>query len=124
MTEPGVTRWQALANAADNGQLYLNPDAAVSCSRACDEFLEKLVAHQAAARLLADVNGLGEFESGRALRVRFAQKAMGGANNLVDVLQSHIDVVTEMQIVFKKFFADTTAVDTRNSMAIDQNGPN
>jgi hypothetical protein len=113
-----VSYWQSLSIAADEGNLFLGSEAAAKCSRACDGYLDKLREHQTRAKELAKVEGLGEFESGKALRNRFAEKAMGGPNNLVDVLQSHIDVVTEMQVVFKKFFDDTIATDDQNASSI------
>ncbi|WP_072806446.1 hypothetical protein [Rhodococcoides yunnanense] len=126
MSEPEnpTTYWQSLAQAADQGHLFLNSEAAAACSRACDTYIDKLIAHQDAAKLLTTANGLGEFESGKALREIFSAKAAGGPNNLVDVLQSRIDVVRKMQVVFDKFFETTVADDQENAAAIGQNGPN
>jgi hypothetical protein len=43
---------------------------------------------------------------------------------MVDVLQSHIDVVEEMKAVFNKFFTATTDVDEANAGGINAEGPN
>ncbi|WP_245819958.1 hypothetical protein [Rhodococcoides yunnanense] len=80
----------------------------------------KLTAHNRSAEDLAVVKGLGSFDTGIALAKVFSEKAAGGANNLVDVLQSHIDVVMQMQAVFQKFFTTTDAVDQDNAAAITQ----
>lgn len=118
-----LTHWQSLAKAADEGQLFLNPEAAEACSKACTTFIARLREHQTAATFLTEVSGLGEFESGKLLRDRFSQKASGGENNLVDVLQSHIDVVERMRTVFDKFFDSTTHQDEVNAAALEQRAP-
>ncbi|MGB2951714.1 MAG: hypothetical protein WBB99_22770, partial [Rhodococcus sp. (in: high G+C Gram-positive bacteria)] len=86
MREP-ATYWQALAVAADQGQLYLNPAAAQACSAACDEYILKLENHQREARVLANTSGWGDFDSGKELARIFSEKAVGGDDNMVDVLQ-------------------------------------
>lgn len=118
------TYWQTMAMAADRGHLYLNPEAAAACSAACDDYIKKLVEHQSTAKLLADVDGWGDFDSGQALRKIFSEKAVGGSNNMVDVLESHIQVVREMQVVFRKFFASTEALDQENAADLTNSGPN
>ncbi|MGB7239948.1 MAG: hypothetical protein WBD41_28680 [Rhodococcus sp. (in: high G+C Gram-positive bacteria)] len=42
---------------------------------------------------------------------------------MVDVLQSHIDVVEEMKVVFGKFFSATEAADAANATDIQAQGP-
>ena len=125
MGKPGepATYWQALAVAADQGQLYLNPEAARACSAACDDYIHKLLDHQRKARVLANTSGWGDFNSGKELQRIFSKKAVGGANNMLDVLQSHIDVVEEMKVVFGKFFAATEAADDANASDLQSQGP-
>ncbi|MGB7236462.1 MAG: hypothetical protein WBD41_10815 [Rhodococcus sp. (in: high G+C Gram-positive bacteria)] len=43
---------------------------------------------------------------------------------MVDVLESHIQVVREMQVVFRKFFASTEARDQENAADLTNSGPN
>ncbi len=121
--EEPVTYWQALAVAADTGQLYLNSDAAEQCSNACDDYIELLKGHRLEPYKLAHADGWGEFESGKDLRTMFREKAVGGEDNMLDVLQSHIDVVEQMQVVFKKFFTATDNVDETNAADVRAQGP-
>lgn len=125
MTSPDTppTYWQSLAHAADQGHLYLNADAAAACSKACDGYIEKLIDHQNYARELGNARGWGDFASGKQLQKIIADKAVGGENNLVDVLQSHIDVVEEMKIVFAKFFMVTKDGDDANAADFQARGP-
>ncbi|OZF51656.1 hypothetical protein [Rhodococcus sp. 14-2470-1a] len=117
------TYWQALAVAADNDQLYLNAEAAQACAVACDQYILRLRHHQETATALARVSGWGDFDMGLQLQDIFAKKAVGGENNMVDVLQSHIDVVEEMKVVFNKFFTSTNDVDEANAGGIQVDGP-
>ncbi|MFC8181428.1 hypothetical protein ACFULT_21345 [Rhodococcus sp. NPDC057297] len=118
-----TTYWQALALAADNNQLYLNSEAAQACYESCEKYIERLRAHQDTARDLRDLTGWGDFDMGLHLQKVFADKAEGGENNMVDVLQSHIDVVEEMKVVFNKFFTSTRDVDKANAAGIEVEGP-
>lgn len=122
-SEPPQTRWQALATAADNGHLFLDPEAASACSAACDRYLQKLRDSKAKAVGLADIRGFGDFDSGKQLQTIYSQKAAGGPNNMVDVLQSHIEVVEEMKVVFGKFYTATQSVDGANAADVQAQGP-
>ncbi|WP_186629098.1 hypothetical protein [Rhodococcus sp. BP22] len=118
-----LQHWSDLATAADAGQLFLEPTAARECNQACEEYLSILRVQKQKAVALGDVRGMGEFPSGIALAKKFSLKAVGGENNLADVLQSHIDVVMAMQAVFRKFFDATADVDDSNAAVIGQDGP-
>ncbi|KZF07264.1 hypothetical protein A2J03_23105 [Rhodococcus sp. EPR-157] len=121
--EPPATYWTSLAIAADRGELFLNSEAAAACSLACDDYIARLKLHQTQARELVDISGWGDFDSGKELQRIFSEKAAGGANNMVDVLQSHIDVVEEMKVVFGKFFSATEAADDTNATDLQSKGP-
>ncbi|MET4049540.1 MULTISPECIES: hypothetical protein [unclassified Rhodococcus (in: high G+C Gram-positive bacteria)] len=119
-----IEYWNSLATAADDGDLFLDPDAAQHCDKACTEYLSILETNKDLAFKLGNVKGMGTFDSGIALARKFSLKVVDGPNNLVDVLQSHIDVVTSMQAVFRKFFDAAEDVDQDNATSIGQNGPN
>lgn len=126
-TEPtpgSTTYWQQLANAASEGSLHLAPDTAKLCDAACTQYLMKLEAHVRSAVRLADVTGLGDFESGKQLARIFSERAVGGPNNMVDVIDGHIRVVKDMQAVFRKFFTHYDETDGANASEIAQTGPN
>ena len=118
-----LSHWQDLALAADVGDLILEEDAARFCDSACDEYLATLNALKIDAGGLGNIKGMGDFESGIALARKFSLKAVGGDNNLVDVLDSHILVVESMQNVFRKFIVRTAATDGENASSINIDGP-
>lgn len=72
----------------------------------------------------ADGYGYGSFASGISLANAFASKAVGAENSLVEVLESHVQVVKEMQVVFRKFLVDYQDTEHNNSTAIGQAGSN
>lgn len=117
------TYWQSLAVAADQGSLYLDPETAQACSNACNDYIGKLINHKEQAKELANADGWGEFAMGQQFRQILRDKAVNGENNLVDVLESHLQVVREMQMVFNKFFTTAEAVDQDNASGLGQLGP-
>lgn len=125
MSDPNgpTTQWQALAVAADAGQLFLDAGAARECFSACNVYISQLRDHQEVAGGLVNIRGWGDFNSGLQLRDILAAKAVGGENNMVDVLQSHIDVVEEMKVVFAKFFTAYEDVDRSNAADLRADGP-
>lgn len=125
MGSPGepLTYWQAVAVAVDRGHLYLNSEAARECSAACDHYIKQLNLHKATAADLANVDGWGDFIAGQQFRTILSEKAVGGQNNMVDVLEGHIEVVRQMQDVFRKFFVATGSVDQDNAASLEQAGP-
>ncbi len=118
-----IDYWNNLATAADEGNLFLDPAAAQHCDQACTEYLSTLESNKKLAHRLGSVKGMGTFDSGIALARKFSLKAVDGPNNLVDVLQGHIDIITAMQAVFRKFFDAAEDVDQQNATSIGQNGP-
>ena len=117
MTTP-ITQFEQLTLNAESGQLFLEPDAAASCSAACDQFLVVLEELRANARDLLCKDAFGHLPSARALGQKFDDKATG-PGGLTEVLQQHIDVVTRMKNLFDaagKAYLDTDA-DTRHRIA-------
>lgn len=121
---PASGYWSSLADAADTGHLFLAPEVAKECANACDEYLGRLRATMEAAQALPRITGYGEFISGKQLAEILSDKMSGSGNSLVTVLQSHIEVVMEMQTVFAKFFTATQQIDDDSSADISRNGPN
>ncbi|MGV9745943.1 hypothetical protein ACWDTG_13620 [Rhodococcus zopfii] len=100
MTEPiGPGTFRRLADAAESGQLYLTPGATESCVAACDRFLETLLQIQDSCVHLEVSAAFGHLPSAHALGLKFDAKATG-PGGLSDVLQTHIDTVTQMRAMF------------------------
>ena len=112
------TLFMQLAQEAENGRLFLEPDAAAHCAQACADFLVVLNELRGRANRLLCREAFGHLPSARALGQKFDDKATG-PGGLTEVLQQHIDVVTRMKNLFDaagKAYLDTDA-DTRHRIA-------
>lgn len=117
MTTP-ATQFEQLTDAAESGRLFLEPDAATSCSSACDRFLVVLEDLKISTRDLLCKEAFGTLPSAQALGQKFDNKAIG-PGGFADVLQQHIDTVTRMKALFDaagKAYAETDA-ETRDRIA-------
>lgn len=100
MSEPvGPGTFRRLVEAAESGQLYLEPDATENCVKACDTFLEALQFIRNSCSELEVSAAFGHLPSAHALGLKFDAKATG-PGGLSDVLQTHIDTVTQMRAMF------------------------
>ena len=107
-----------LTQEAEAGRLFLEPDAAATCARACTNFIDVLIELKHRANTLLCKDAFGHLPSARALGQKFDDKATG-PGGLTEVLQQHIDVVTRMKNLFDaagKAYLDTDA-DTRHRIA-------
>lgn len=119
-----TTYWSNLAAAADQGHLFLVPEVARTCSVHCDGYLDKLRKRLEAVQAMPRTAGYGNFDSGNQLADFYSDRMSGGESSMATALQSHIDVVMEMQTVFNKFFTATIDTDQVNGADIGANGPN
>lgn len=117
MTTP-ATQFERLTHSAEAGRLFLEPDAATSCSAACDQFLVVLEELKRSTRDLLCKEAFGHLPSAQALGQKFDNKAIG-PGGFADVLQQHIDTVTRMKALFDaagKAYVETDA-ETRARIA-------
>lgn len=117
MTEP-VSLFQHLTSSAEAGQLFLEPDAAQTCSEACSVFIDSLVELSSITEDLLCRDAFGHLPSAQALGQKFDNKAVG-PGGFADVLQQHIDTVTRMKALFDaagKAYVETDA-ETRARIA-------
>ncbi|WP_072815726.1 hypothetical protein [Rhodococcus zopfii] len=117
MTTP-ATQFERLTHSAEAGRLFLEPDAATSCSAACDQFLVVLEELKRSTRDLLCKEACGHLSSAQTLGQKFDNKAIG-PGGFADVLQQHIDTVTRMKALFDaagKAYVETDA-ETRARIA-------
>ncbi|MGW0028026.1 hypothetical protein [Rhodococcus sp. NPDC003383] len=117
MTTP-ATQFEQLVHTAESGGLFLEPDAAASCSAACDQFLVVLEDLKRSSRDLLCKDAFGTLPSAQALGQKFDDKAIG-PGGFTEVLQQHIDTVTRMKALFEaagKAYVETDA-ETRARIA-------
>ncbi|OZC58607.1 hypothetical protein CH289_01435 [Rhodococcus sp. RS1C4] len=102
----------------------MDADTARQCNQSCVNYLDRLDRHRATARQLGKIDGYGDFEMGKQFAQILSEKAVGGQNSMVGVIDSHIQVVKEMQAVFQKFFDQYSDTDTDNASDVAQTFPN
>lgn len=112
------TLFTQLAREAEAGQLFLEPDAAMTCVQACTDFLDALRGLKDGADFLLCKDAFGPLPSAQALGQKFDDKAVG-PGGFAEVLQQHIDTVTRMKALFEaagKAYVETDA-ETRARIA-------
>ncbi len=112
-----IDTWSHLATEAAAGRLKLDADIARDLDMACDKRLADLRKMLTRAVNLQSISGFGDLPSGNALERKFRAKAAGDEMSLDAVLKQHIQVVTDMQTVFRSTLAgyqetDTSTADT------------
>ncbi|MEZ5151753.1 hypothetical protein [Rhodococcus zopfii] len=112
------TLFTQLARDAEEGLLFLEPDAAATCAQACADFLIVLDQLQREAEFLQCKEAFGHLPSAQALGQKFDDKAIG-PGGFAEVLQQHIDTVTRMKTLFEtagRAYVETDA-ETRDRLA-------
>ncbi|MGW0022057.1 hypothetical protein ACWDUD_27415 [Rhodococcus sp. NPDC003382] len=94
------TLFAQLAQEAESGHLFLQPDAAATCAEACTNFLDVLVELKHRANTLLCKEAFGHLPSAQSLGQKFDDKAIG-PGGFTEVLQQHIDTVTRMKYLFE-----------------------
>lgn len=123
-----VTPIKELITHAENGALSLEADPAafVALEKAMTERIRQLTLVQVQIRTVADQEawGLGEaspeLTSAQTLVRRFREKASGGPNNAVDVLQSHVVAADEMRTLFRTIRARLEEADEQFAVKFTQ----
>ncbi|WP_072815730.1 hypothetical protein [Rhodococcus zopfii] len=112
------TLFTQLAQEAESGCLFLEPDAAATCTQACANFLDVLIDLRHRANTLLCKEAFGHLPSAQALGQKFDDKAIG-PGGFAEVLQQHIDTVTRMKTLFEtagRAYVETDA-ETRDRLA-------
>ena len=91
----------ALAAEAAAGRLRLSDDVAAVCTQACDDLLDRLNQIRSLGDRMSTTSAYGILRSAQQLGAKFESKAIG-PGGLRDVLQHHIDTVTQLRDLFDK----------------------
>ena len=86
---------RSLTTLADSGDLRLADDVASACVNACDAMVDELRLVQLRCRNMSTRSAYGILESAQQLGAKFETKTIG-PGGLEDVLQQHIDTVTQL----------------------------
>ncbi|MGG7104346.1 hypothetical protein [Rhodococcus sp. 24CO] len=94
--------------------INLDPNIAQQLVKPCEDLIAEFRRLIVSARKLRRVDGFGTLGSGLALQGKFAGKAVGGPDSLVNALESHIAVVDDMRAYFQKCIDDAKEQEQAN----------
>lgn len=103
--------------------LNLDPNVAQQLVKPCEELIAEFRRLVVSARKLRRIDGFGTLGSGLALQGKFADKAFGSPDSLVNALESHIAVVDDMRAYFQKCIDDATEQEQVNVDSLRKVGP-
>jgi len=92
---------RSLTSLADSGDLRLADDVASACAHACTTLIEELRSLKRRSRNMSTRTAYGILASAQQLGAKFEAKAIG-PGGFEDVLQQHIDTVTQLRDLFEK----------------------
>lgn len=89
----GTIEWSRVLEAAQAGELALDPAVASGLDAVCDRYIERLDQMVRAVQHVDRLSGFGTFPSSAILEQKFSLKAGGGDQSLKAVILQHIDAV-------------------------------
>ncbi|HEY5855468.1 MAG TPA: hypothetical protein VIW24_15820 [Aldersonia sp.] len=103
MTSPVLdeSTLRSLTTLADSGDLRLADDVASACVNACDAMVDELRLLKRRSRNMSTRSAYGILASAQQLGLKFEAKAIG-PGGFQDVVQQHIDTVTQLRDLFEK----------------------
>lgn len=123
MSKDDAALWAGLAGSARAGELYLDDEqAALSCTKACDQHLADLQSILEIAQDTKNVTGFGNFKMADDLVKQFLAQATGEDRSIDAVILEHIEVVKDMREVFALSFKRITGQEVENTATITAAG--
>ncbi|TLF72942.1 hypothetical protein [Nocardia cyriacigeorgica] len=111
-----ISQWRKLADEARAGELYIADEGvARACLKACNDHIDDLEDMLTSVNQVQAVSGFGNFNMARDLEAKFREQAVGTENSLFEVIQEHIDVVTQMRDVMVASIEKLTGRDVDNA---------
>lgn len=93
---------QQLQQQISAGQLTMNPESAEEAARAYEDEAREVDDLVDAAFSLQQVNGLGDYPSGRQLAHKFGQKATNGSTGAADLMRQLADEMRRKAGLFRQ----------------------
>ncbi|WP_280482539.1 hypothetical protein [Nocardia cyriacigeorgica] len=123
MSQNDAALWAGLANSARAGELYVDDEqAALSCTKACDQHIADLQGILDKTQNVQNVTGFGNFRMADDLVKQFLAQATGEDRSIDAVIREHIEVVKDMREVFALSFKRITGQEVENTATITAAG--
>lgn len=116
-------QWRKLLDAANGGQLALDPEVGRGLDKVCDDYLAQLDGILRTVQQVKVVSGFGPFPSGKILEKKFEAKATGSDRAVDKIILDHIDSVKTAKEVVAKAISNFVELDRQHGQQIAQTGP-
>ncbi|PFW99897.1 hypothetical protein CJ469_04932 [Nocardia farcinica] len=125
--ESHLTYWKTLREQGINGEFELDTDIGQALYNRCEELRQQLLRVRRDAERLDRLSGYGGLPSANELRVKFEQKATGGAphdpnDNALARIDQHIEIVTTMRDAYLAAIGQLQALDEESSRTLTAQG--
>ncbi|WP_280488874.1 hypothetical protein [Nocardia farcinica] len=125
--ESHLKYWRTLREQGINGEFELDTDIGQALYNRCEELRQQLLRVRRDAERLDRLSGYGGLPSANELRVKFEQKATGGAphdpnDNALARIDQHIEIVTTMRDAYLAAIGRLQAVDEESSRTLTAQG--
>ncbi|MBF6259524.1 hypothetical protein [Nocardia farcinica] len=125
--ESHLVYWRTLREQGINGEFELDTDIGQALYNRCEELRQQLLRVRRDAERLDRLSGYGGLPSANELRVKFEQKATGGAphdpnDNALARIDQHIEIVTTMRDAYLAAIGRLQAVDEESSRTLTAQG--
>ncbi|MBF6141603.1 hypothetical protein IU436_25100 [Nocardia farcinica] len=125
--ESHLVYWRTLREQGINGEFELDTDIGQALYNRCEELRQQLLRVRRDAERLDRLSGYGGLPSANELRVKFEQKATGGAphdpnDNALARIDQHIEIVTTMRDAYLAAIGQLQAVDEESSRTLTAQG--
>lgn len=126
-TESHLRTWQNFKEQAINGEFKLDTSIGEALYNRCEELRQQLLYIRRDVQQLDRLTGYGGLPSANEIRVKFEQKAVGGAphdpdDNALARIDQHIEIVTTMRDAYKAAIGQLQAVDEESSHELAAQG--
>ncbi|MBF6253119.1 hypothetical protein [Nocardia farcinica] len=125
--ESHLVYWRTLREQGINGEFELDTDIGQALYNRCEELRQQLLRVRRDAERLDRLSGYGGLPPANELRVKFEQKATGGAphdpnDNALARIDQHIEIVTTMRDAYLAAIGQLQAVDEESSRTLTAQG--
>ncbi|AXK87713.1 hypothetical protein IU443_21410 [Nocardia farcinica] len=126
-TESHLQQWRTLKEQGINGEFRLDTEIGQALHDRCEALRQQLLYIRRDAQQLDRLSGYGGLPSANELRVKFEQKATGGAphdpnDNALARIDQHIEIVTTMRDAYLAAIGQLQAVDEESSRTLTAQG--
>lgn len=113
-----AANWAGLTQAAQDGNLQLEPGVAEQCAKHCEEMIATLHHRLAQALALKTKINMGDCNIGQALQTKYLAKVASDSNSASSVIRLHQNVLREMAATYRAAGSSFRSQEQGNTTAL------